>query len=188
MIILVNMKAAIVQLLAHLKVFIKTGGMEGFAAARILAGDGWQLVAEKERVADATLHAPVLAPLVVPGGQGEVEQALQVCQQGLVLRPTFKVFHQSLSQRCYTLLCTKELDVRHCQGAGGVDNQVKGGRRSNHESPVKVVWQRRRGFDHPAQSVKIVKCLPSRSEGGNGLLPRGNQEREGRAGGSGPDG
>ena len=44
--------------------------MEWFAAAGILAGDGWQLVAKKERVADAALDPPVLAALVIPGRQG----------------------------------------------------------------------------------------------------------------------
>ena len=76
MFISVDVKAEIVQLLVYLKVFIKTGGMEGFAAARILAGDSWQLVAEKERVAYPALHAPVLAPLVIPGKERQVKQVL----------------------------------------------------------------------------------------------------------------
>ena len=62
--------------LVHLKVLIKTGGMEGLAAARVLASYSWQLVAKKERVADAALNPPVLAALVIPGEQEEVKQNL----------------------------------------------------------------------------------------------------------------
>ena len=60
--------------LVHLKVLIKTGGMEGLAAARVLASYSWQLVAKKERVADAALNPPVLAALVVPGEQEKVSK------------------------------------------------------------------------------------------------------------------
>ena len=62
--------------LVHLKVLIKTGGMEGLAAARVLASYSWQLLAKKEGVADAALNPPVLAALVVPGEQEEVKHNL----------------------------------------------------------------------------------------------------------------
>ena len=71
--------------LVHLKVLIKTGGMEGLATARVLASYSWQLVAKKERVADAALNPPVLAALVIPGEQEEVKQNLG--EQNLFPKP-----------------------------------------------------------------------------------------------------
>ena len=76
------MKAIIGQLhlkvlikILHLKVLIKAGGVKGFTAAGILAGESWQMVAKEERVADAALHAPVIAPLIISGRQAGLGQA-----------------------------------------------------------------------------------------------------------------
>ena len=171
----------------HLEILIKTGGMEGFTAARFFADQTRELVAKEKRITNTALHTPLLVALLIPGGQVEFKQPLQVGEQGLVLSPALEIFYQGLPQARHAVLRAKELDVRQRQRSCWIDSEVKSNRGGDHQPPVKMIRQGRPRFHHPTESVKFMKCFPSTGERGDGFPPGGDHEREGGGrGGSGP--
>ena len=171
----------------HLEILIKTGGMEGLTAARFFADQTRELVAKEKRITNTTLHSPLLVALLIPGGQVEFKQPLQVGEKRLVLSPALEIFHQDLPKTRHTVLRAKELDVRHRQGSCWIDSEVKSYRGGDHQPPVKMIRQGRPRFHHPTESVKFMECFPSTGERGDGFPPGGDHEQEGGGqGGSGP--